>query len=115
MDLQSSVSIVIRKPDQRRIHLNCCIHAGLNAVALTGVWKRECGCGGANLSGGDFAKGTPRNWFTGPRAAGNEVDFPTMRPAAIVAVGALWQWERARGMIDPRSTNICLERARMAN
>jgi hypothetical protein len=37
------------------------MHAGLNSVALMGVEDREAGCAGENLSGGDFAKGTPRN------------------------------------------------------
>jgi hypothetical protein len=51
--------------------------------------ERDVRFGGENRSGGDCAKGIPRNWFTGPKAVGRVVDFPTTTPASIVAVGAL--------------------------
>lgn len=64
------------------------MHAGFQLVAWIGFWNWGAALGGENLSGGDCANGIPRNWFTGPSAAGRLVDFPITTPLSIVAVGA---------------------------
>lgn len=77
---------------------------GLEFSSIMGSENREVGCAGENLSGGDFANGMPRNWFTGPSAAGRDVVFPMMVPALIVAVGALWQSDRTK-VAEPLKSN----------
>ena len=58
-------------------------------MACRGVVHFTGSVGGANLSGGDFAKGIPRNLLTGMGASGREVDIPKTRPSEMVAVGAV--------------------------
>jgi hypothetical protein len=81
------------------------MHAGLNSVALIGSENRDAGWAGENLSGGDFANGIPRNWFTGPSAAGRDVVFPMMVPALIVAVGESWLSDRTK-FAEPLKSSI---------
>jgi hypothetical protein len=84
------------------------MQAGFHAVALRGCSKRAAGgFGGENRSGGD-ANGTPRNWFTNPRALGKEVVFPMTRPALMVAVGASWALEEAKPKERHKSASRCL-------
>lgn len=66
------------------------------------------GCGGENLSGGDWAKGTPRNLLTVAVASGRLVVVPIMIPAHIVAVagreeehGAASLWETRKVETTP--------------
>lgn len=65
------------------------MQAGLNAVAWMGLEAAGAGWGGENLSGGETAKGIPRNWFTASFPPGTVVLFPTIVPISIVAVGAV--------------------------
>lgn len=66
---------------------NCCRHAGFHCVAFIGRFDREAGFAGENRSGGDCANGTPRNWLTGARPLGSEVDFPINMPVSMIAIG----------------------------
>lgn len=64
------------------------MHAGLTARADKGCDQGRGSCGGEKRSGGESAKGTPRNLFTTAVAEGSEVVVPTRTPAANVTVGA---------------------------
>ena len=64
------------------------MHAGLTARAEKGSDQGRGFLGGENLSGGESAKGTPRNLFTPAVAEGSEVVVPTRTPDANVTVGA---------------------------
>jgi len=47
----------------------------------------RAGAGGENLSGGEAAKGIPKNLFTVAVAEGTEVVVPTRIPESIITVG----------------------------
>lgn len=72
---------------ERSSQLNCCMHDGLKASALKGRLNLEGSRGGLNRSGGDTAKGMPKNWSTSTLASGRAVVVPTTVPWSIVADG----------------------------
>jgi hypothetical protein len=68
-------------------YMNCWMQAGLHSVAIIGSLNVPGLSGGANLVGGLFANGTPKNLFTVAVAAGKDVVVPITTPESIVAVG----------------------------
>jgi hypothetical protein len=56
-------------------------------VVFNGCFQDFGGAGGLNRSGGDCAKGIPRNSLTGAVAVGSDTAVPTITPASIVTVG----------------------------
>lgn len=64
------------------------MHAGLTARTDKCSDQGRGSCGGENRSGGESAKGTPRNLFTQAVAEGSEVVVPIRTPDANVTVGA---------------------------
>ena len=64
------------------------MHAGLTVRTDKGFDQGRGSCGGENRSGGESAKGPPRNLFTPAVAEGSKVVVPTRTPDANVTVGA---------------------------
>jgi hypothetical protein len=64
------------------------MQAGLWVDACKGEVHSLGGTGGENLSGGDCAKGMPKNLFIAAVAEGRAVVVPTTTPASIVTVGS---------------------------
>ena len=63
------------------------MHAGFTAVAVSGSDHGLGSSGGEKRSGGDCAKGTPKNLLTGAVAVGSKVVVPMSTPDANVTVG----------------------------
>ena len=63
------------------------MHAGFQAVALIVRGKGAGSTGGEKRSGGETAKGTPKNWLTTAVAVGKRVVVPTTHPASTWTVG----------------------------
>ena len=64
------------------------MQAGFHSVTVSGVLHGFGLWGGAKRSGGDRAKGIPRNLFTAAVAKGKMVCVPRNGPEARVTVGA---------------------------
>jgi hypothetical protein len=63
------------------------MQAGFHSLVCNGLLQLFGGAGGLNRSGGDCAKGIPRNSLTGAVAVGRVTAVPTITPASIVTVG----------------------------
>lgn len=68
------------------------MQAGFHSVTVSGLLHGFGLWGGAKRSGGDRAKGIPRNLLTAAVAEGKVVCVPTSGPEARVTVGASVAW-----------------------
>lgn len=80
------VSLLLRE-ERSHLQLNCWMQEGLTFVVTFRPNGLTCR-GGVNRRGGEDAKGTPKNLFTGAVALGRAVVVPTTIPPSTMAVGA---------------------------